>query len=266
MSQEYILAVGETDRQRLEILNRMYNPITQYFLTQNGLKQGMTVLEVGCGTGDMACWLANQIGKKGKVVAIDNSSAQIKLSSEKAKNKGINNIEFLCLDVRDLATLNQQFDFAYGRWVISFLPDQHSIFQNILSVLKSGGILSYETASNVGEGYFSYPATPVVAEWFKISEQFFKKNKFCLDLGNQLFHLYGKLGLSNIQIMANQPIMKTPEEKSVMRIGSTNAKDQLLKLMDEKNYQRYIQGLEAFEQSDAIAGFYRNILAAGVKV
>ena len=94
MSQEYILAVGETDRQRLEILNRMYNPITQYFLTQNGLKQGMTVLEVGCGTGDMACWLANQIGKKGKVVAIDNSSAQIKLSSEKAKNKGINNIEF----------------------------------------------------------------------------------------------------------------------------------------------------------------------------
>ena len=55
---DYPIATGELDRQRLAIINNLYNPNIQQFITQQGLKPGMKVLEIGCGTGQMACWLA----------------------------------------------------------------------------------------------------------------------------------------------------------------------------------------------------------------
>ena len=41
------------------------------------LKPGMTVLEFGCGTGHMACEIAKAVGPAGRVIATDNSEAQI---------------------------------------------------------------------------------------------------------------------------------------------------------------------------------------------
>lgn len=265
MSKEYILPVGEADRIRLEVLGRMYNPLAEQFLIKNGLKPGMHVLEIGCGAGDMACWLANYVGGQGKVTAIDSSSKQIDIASSKAKDSGINNIEFHCLDMREIESLDQQFDLIYGRWVIFFCPNQDEIFKTLFNVLKPSGVLTYETASHVGKGDFSYPCANIAHQWFENSYRFFIQNHYCPDLGNQLHGIFTRLGLIDIDLMVNQPIMVTAEEKSVMRLASIGIKNELLKFMSEQQYEDYIQQFIDFEQSDAIAGFYRNILAAGVK-
>jgi len=263
MNKDYFLATGEADRLRLERLNKLYNPLSQYFLLQNGLKAGMTVLEVGCGAGDMACWLAKTVGPEGKVVAIDSSSEQIALCKEKAKAQGYNNIQFLCMDVREVDTLSDRFDMTYGRWVIYFTPDPRLVFEKIISVLKLGGVLSYETASDIREGYFSSPETPIMAKSFDLSCRVLSAHFMLLDLGARLYHMFKELGLDAINTLVNQPLMKTAEEKSVIRLAALTSKAHLLKVMSEKEYEEYILELEAFEQSDVIAGYYRNILAAG---
>ena len=265
MSKQYPLAVGEADRLRLERLNKMYNSLSQYFLLQNGLKAGMTVLEMGCGAGDMACWLAKTVGSNGKVVAVDSSSEQIAICDEKARNQGFENIEFLCMDVREIDTLKDRFDMSYGRWVISFTPNPKSVFEKILSILKPGGVLSYETASYLDQGYFSYPETPVVAQWFDCGSRALGHNFDVLDLGVKLYQMFIDLGLDSVNTLVNQPLMKTSEEKSVLRLAALTTKKHLLTVMSENAFEQYIHELEVFERSDAIAGFYRNILAGGIK-
>jgi len=265
MNKQYPLAVGEADRLRLERLNKLYNPLSQYFLLQNGLKVGMTVLEVGCGAGDMACWLAKTVGPEGKVVAIDSSPEQIAICEKKAKAQGFNNIQCLCMDVREMDTLSDRFDMTYGRWVIYFTPDPRLVFEKIISVLKPGGVLSYETASYLNEGYFTSPEVPVVKKWFDYGTRAMRSSVSDIAFGAKLYHLFVNLGLKKVNTLVNQPIMKTPEEKSVLRLGSLMAKEMMLKFMTEEAYEQYIHELEAFEQSDAIGGFYRNILAAGIK-
>ena len=45
----------------------------------------MTVLEVGCDSGHMACYLTKYVGPKGKVTAINSSEDQIKVAKQTAK-------------------------------------------------------------------------------------------------------------------------------------------------------------------------------------
>jgi len=59
------------------MLDAIVNPTTKTFLKRNGLKPEMKILDIGCGSGIMTNYLAGAVGPKGKVVAIDNSKAQL---------------------------------------------------------------------------------------------------------------------------------------------------------------------------------------------
>lgn len=120
MSNHYLLGTGKNDYERLEIMSRHYNPPAIQFLQDSRLKPGMTVLEIGCGAGQMACDLASVVGPRGKVIATDNSPAQIETSKATAEKRGIKNIEFHICDVMNLTSLNIKVDAIYGRWVLFF--------------------------------------------------------------------------------------------------------------------------------------------------
>ena len=80
---KYILKVGEEGAERLDLINQVFAPYNQYFLTDVGLKAGMKVIELGCGTGIMTSWIAKQVGNNGHVVAVDTSSEQLKYAQMK---------------------------------------------------------------------------------------------------------------------------------------------------------------------------------------
>jgi ubiquinone/menaquinone biosynthesis C-methylase UbiE len=265
MSKDYPLDTGELDRQRLEILHRLYSPITTQFLIEQGLTKGMTVLEFGCGMGDMACWFAEYVGDSGKVVAIDSSQDSLNIAREKAKHRNIQNIEFICLDVKDIASLNMKFDFIYGKWVLVFSPEPQLMLEKLYSVLKDGGILSYETNESAHGGSFSYPELEVVTQWFDMSYRFFSSTGRETRLGAKLHSFFSSLNLKNIHLRTNQPILITEEEKSVFRLGVQVGRQNWLKLISEAECEDILSKLILMEKSDSIVGFYRNIIAIGKK-
>jgi len=52
-------------------------PITERLLRQAGFKEGMRVLDFGCGTGGVSLLAAEMVGTSGAVVCIDQSSDAI---------------------------------------------------------------------------------------------------------------------------------------------------------------------------------------------
>jgi ubiquinone/menaquinone biosynthesis C-methylase UbiE len=263
----YFIATGSADRERLAILNRLYNPVTLQFLQQNGLKPGMTVLEIGCGMGAMACCLANVVGPAGKVIATDNSAQQLEIAKQTARDAQVNNIEFKELDVRSLTTLTEKVDLVYGRWVLEFTGDAEACFRKMHEVLKPGGILTYETASFVDNAHFSYPQQAVVDQWFGLSITNFRVLHLEPDFGNRLYHLTKQLQCGSIAFKTHQPILMTAEEKSVLRLASMNVRETMLnhKVLTPENYEQLLEELRKVEQDDVIIGFFRNFLVAGVK-
>lgn len=86
--EHYILATGGKDTQRLQLLHDVHGPGTEALLRRTGLRVGMRVAEIGCGSGNTACWVAEQVGPTGSVLAVDISPDQIDEARQQALASG----------------------------------------------------------------------------------------------------------------------------------------------------------------------------------
>ena len=69
---------------------------------RHGIRPGMTVLEVGPGSGAYTMAAARCVGDRGRVVAIDTEPRMIERVERRARAEGIKNIEARVADVYDL--------------------------------------------------------------------------------------------------------------------------------------------------------------------
>src|SRR5579859_526211 len=103
-------------------------------------KPGDAVLDVGCGTGDLALVLAQRVGSGGAVTGIDASPEMIARASQKARRKGAT-IAFRLEPVEALSFPDQSFDGAVSSLAFHHFPVdlRGQALANIARVLKPGG-------------------------------------------------------------------------------------------------------------------------------
>ena len=99
------------------------------------LEPGQAVLEVGCGTGQLTAWLAEQVAP-GRVVAIDFSAAMV----AQARAKGIA-AEFRVADVCRDAVGPECFDVALCFHSFPHFRNRQSALKHLAQALKPGGRL-----------------------------------------------------------------------------------------------------------------------------
>ena len=118
------------DNRSLKIDYRTLEPI---------LKQGMTILDVGCGTGSISNDIANIIGNSGKVIGIDNTEKFIKSGKETYKETA--NLELIHSDLFDFET-NEKFDLITSARTLQWLSNPKDALLKIKSLLKPNGRIS----------------------------------------------------------------------------------------------------------------------------
>lgn len=99
------------------------------------LKQGQSLLEVGCGTGKTTGWLVAQVSP-GRVMAIDFSPEMI----ARARDKGID-ADFACLDVCNDRPGCGQYDRILCFHSFPHFRDQAAALRNFAHVLRPSGRL-----------------------------------------------------------------------------------------------------------------------------
>lgn len=103
-----------------------------------GLQDGMSVLDLGCGPGVVACSLATEI-PNGHVVGVDLSDELLSQAVANQRNLGVQNLSFMPGNIYDLSFDEGTFDFVYARFVFQHLKDPQAALKNIFRVLKPGG-------------------------------------------------------------------------------------------------------------------------------
>src|SRR5215472_11408075 len=98
LAEHYILATGGKDVKRLRLLHEVYGPGTEALFRRVGLRDGLRVAEIGCGSGNTACWVAQQVAPSGSVVAIDVSPDQVEQARQQAQSLNLRNVEFQVAD------------------------------------------------------------------------------------------------------------------------------------------------------------------------
>ena len=151
----YALSVGKADEERLNIQCRICDPYTKRFRSENlPSLVGKTVLDIGCGTGVLSCYWAEEVGPTGKVIAIDISNEQLDIARKQSAELALHNIEFIEMNVENINSLHEKFDLIYCRFVLMHLKDQEEILKKMYAQIKSGGYLFCEEAMSYDAFFF----------------------------------------------------------------------------------------------------------------
>ena len=138
-----------------------------WLVSNYDIQKGMSVLEIGCGTGTL--WLGNDdlAARCSKLVLSDLSEGMLKTAKENLGERP--DVEYRIEDIQELSFNDDTFDIVIANAMLYHVPDLKKGLSEVRRVLKNGGVFYCAT---LGENNF----TDKLAEWFKLSGEEFKPN------------------------------------------------------------------------------------------
>lgn len=107
---------------------------------------GRRVLEIGCGRGGFACWLASRPAPPREVVAADFSPVAVATARRFAAARGVAGVRHEVADIQQLAQFaDGEFDTVVSCETIEHVPDPPLAVRQLARVLKAGGRLFVTT-------------------------------------------------------------------------------------------------------------------------
>jgi arsenite methyltransferase len=98
---------------------------------------GETVLDIGCGTGFLACDMAPAVTESGHILALDPKPSMIEAARERCAE--FPQVEIKQGDITSIQAANDQFDLVTCTQVLLYVEDIDRALSEIYRVLKPGG-------------------------------------------------------------------------------------------------------------------------------
>jgi ubiquinone/menaquinone biosynthesis C-methylase UbiE len=168
---EYVLGHSQREIRRLMLQAAILRPVTERLLRGSGISQGMRVLEMGCGAGDVAMLVAELVGPSGSVIAIDRSQAVIAVARERARTAKLHHVDFREAPA-EVYSDSEPFDAVIGRYVLVHQDDPVAFLRAATSFVRPGGIVAFHEINLHGPSFGSLPGVELwrqTGEWIEMA-------------------------------------------------------------------------------------------------
>ncbi|MBN2184950.1 MAG: class I SAM-dependent methyltransferase [Candidatus Krumholzibacteriota bacterium] len=119
------------------------------------IREGMTVIDLGCGPGFFTMDMALLAGRSGRVIAADLQEGMLEKVREKISGTEIEERITLHKCRQESIGLDEKVDFLLAFYLIHEVPEKDRLFREISSLLRPGGtILIVEPPMHVSEAAF----------------------------------------------------------------------------------------------------------------
>ncbi len=146
-----------------------------WLVSNYDIKDGMKVLELGTGTGELWNGRDDLIAKCGKLVLSDFSEAMVETARQNLGKRS--NVEYRQIDVQSIPFEDNSFDLVIANMMLYHVPDIEKAISEIRRVLKDEGVFFSAT---YGEHNFN----DTIAEWFGlVGENYDPNHNFTLQNG-----------------------------------------------------------------------------------
>lgn len=193
-SNEYLM---ESDEETLRLDVKTNVEVIRKQALWAGIKAGMRVADVSCGSGKTTHILHELVQPGGEVIGVDSSEERLEYANKHYGGKGI---EFRYRDI--LKPLNDlgKFDFIWVRFVLEYyLSEGFDIVENISKILKPGGILCLIDLDHNCLNYFGI-SEKLERTLQSIMESLQKEVNFDPFMGRKLYSFLYDLGYQDINV------------------------------------------------------------------
>ncbi|MBM7807706.1 SAM-dependent methyltransferase [Geodermatophilus bullaregiensis] len=204
----YVL--GSTDREmaRLAAISRLYRPLTEAWLDSAGLRRGMTVVDLGCGPGDVALAVAGRVGPTGRVLGLDEAVRPLELARRRADEQGLAQVSFERADVTRWEP-DGPVDAVVGRCILLHLPDPVGLVRRLAGALGPGAVVAFADVVLVTRA--AQPPLPLLdahARWFV---ETLRRSGRPVDMGLRLAGVFRAAGLPEPVLTTDSPLERGGE-------------------------------------------------------
>src|SRR6516162_3800943 len=169
---DYVLGTHEEELARLGLQHRVWRPVTLDCWQRAGITVSKRVLDLGAGPGYAAIDLAEIVGPTGEVVALERSQNFVRAMETTCRARALTNVRIHELDLMRSELPKGDYDFAWCRWVVSFVNDQSRLIEKLGGVMPRGGVAIFHEYGHY-ETWRFFPRLPmqerfrehVIATW-----------------------------------------------------------------------------------------------------
>jgi ubiquinone/menaquinone biosynthesis C-methylase UbiE len=140
MENAYVLGRSARELDRLDLQGLIYLDSTRRALMSCGLEEGMRVLDIGCGSGDVTRLAAELVGPSGSVLGIDTDADSVRSASERAAKTGIANVAFEVGEAASFAE-PESFDALVARFLLMHQPSPADTLAAAAKAVRPGGAI-----------------------------------------------------------------------------------------------------------------------------
>jgi len=199
----YVLGHADVEVRRLLLQGRLYDGYTEHGLRLAGLRQGMRVLDIGCGPGDVSFIAARLVGPSGSVLGVDAAPEMIELARVRAAEQGLSAVHFTRSAI-DAIALDEPVDAVVGRLILMHLPDPAATLRRLSSFVRPGGVIAF--SENDITGARSIPDMPLFGQVTAGIVRSFEAMGLSPRFGTTLHTIFTDAGLGAPRLTLGTPI------------------------------------------------------------
>ncbi len=215
----YVLGHSEQELQRLTLQADVLEPLTSRLLCAAGIEPGMTVLDVGCGAGDVTMLVAHAVGPAGSVVGIDHDASAIALARERTNTAGLSWARYHQAAMAEIGHA-QLFDAVIGRYVLIYQNDPVAFLRTAARHVRPGGVIAFHEL-NGARACHSLPIVPIwqlVSEWITTAMMSATPS---YDAGGRFVEHFFAAGLPQPNVRCEVPLIDGTEAKTLRWVAET---------------------------------------------
>ncbi|HSP45667.1 MAG TPA: methyltransferase domain-containing protein [Chthoniobacterales bacterium] len=196
---DYVLGTHDEEVARLGLQHRVWRPIATECWRRAGITSSSRVIDVGAGPGYATVDLAEIVGPTGEVLAVERSARFLEVAKQSCAVRRLSQVRFQEADLMDhpLGPLN--FDYAWCRWVASFVSSPEKLINNIAGALRPGGLAIFHEYSHY-ETFRLAPRRPAVESFAEEVMKSWRAAGGEPDVALQFPRLFAAAGLEVIEV------------------------------------------------------------------
>ena len=155
----YVLGHAPDELRRLDEQSAILRPATVRLLADCGLRPGMSVLDIGCGTGEVSMLAADRVGPAGAVTGVDRAPEALEKGRDRAALRRADHVRFVEDDIAAM-TADEDHDAVLGRLVLMHQPDPVAVLAHLAGLARPGAVMAFAEIYMV-PGRTAVPARPL---------------------------------------------------------------------------------------------------------